>query len=148
MTIVAVSLLVVALVCAGAALTFWLLGRKARAAAEGEYAQTERLFLTSEAERRAAEVALQQAQRIQQIAATTFEEAKRIEELLVHPRFAMHRTTGRLRALRAHEAPDVAEELETTAPFSDCRKCFGKGWTARDRANGQVIPCVCVKRPA
>jgi len=71
---------------------------------------------------------------------------RRIEDSLVHPRFAMNRKTGHLRALRAHENPDLIDETEASEPALNCKQCHGRGWTARQSIGGEVIPCQCVKR--
>jgi hypothetical protein len=34
-------------------------------------------------------------------------------------------------------------ELEKL-PDPKCKKCYGKGWTGRDKDTGDVVPCRCV----
>lgn len=125
--------------CACAAgLAFFLRGRRVLAAAGRMTTSAERTLLQAQyVDERAGD---------QLAAATTMrEEARRIEELLVRPRWSLNLQSGRIRALLHGEEPDLAIEVEAQAPDQNC-ECGGRGWRGRDRNTQRVIPCKCVKR--
>ena len=122
-----------------ASLAFYLRARRLLAAAQEARDDAER----TEASARAAELhaggQLAQATGLR-------DEARRIEELLVRPRWALHLKTGRIRALLHDEEPEHLVEVEAQAADTNCRDCGGRGWAGRDRQTQRVVPCACVKR--
>lgn len=129
--------LVVLCVAAGLCAWAWLLRvriGKVRAAADLSLKTADAMLAASKQER--------------ELAGCIMAHVRKVEESLVRPRFAMSLESGMVRALRCDEAVNAGLEVETVDPDPNCRACFGKGWTGRDRATGRVIPCKCVRRRA
>lgn len=87
-----------------------------------------------------------EAEHERELAGALMVNVQKIEDSLTRPRFALNLVTGRIRALRHNEEPNLAEEVNTGDPNPDCKKCYGRGWDGRRRETGRVVPCVCVKR--
>ena len=71
------------------------------------------------------------------------EEARRIEDSLVHPRFVVNKMGG-FRALATRE-DRLDDETYCEEPNRFCGECFGRGWVGRDHDNGSVVHCKCIK---
>ncbi|MFH1569162.1 MAG: hypothetical protein ABIL09_14300 [Gemmatimonadota bacterium] len=106
-----------------------LVAQKARLEAEGLRKEAAIEHDEAEVERRVAKEALAEAQRI--------------EDSLVHPRFAVN-STGQFRVLAAREERGEQERY-CAEPNRNCKDCYGRGWTGRDHDTGQVKFCKCIK---
>ena len=122
-----------------AGLAMLLRGRRLLAAAQKSQADSERTLL-------AAGAAEDHIDEQLALAIGARDEALRIEELLVRPRWALNVKSGRIHALLHGEEPDLAVEVEAGEPDRDCKDCGGRGWRGRDTATQRVIPCACTKR--
>jgi len=139
-------LLIVSILSLVAALVLALYGRK-------KLAEATRTVTLAEQTRDVARALVESAREVQdeakherELAGALLAHVQKLEDSLVNPRFALNLKTGRIRALRYGEEPQLVEEVKTRDPDPDCRKCFGRGWSGRARETGAVIPCPCVRR--
>jgi len=73
-------------------------------------------------------------------------EARRIEEFLIRPRWALDIKAGTRRRIAG--VADFREgEVVIGQPTPECPRCHGKGWDGRDVKTGLVQPCKCCPRP-
>ncbi len=140
--------MIVAATILAASICLLVLAGRVRRSANRYLLTAERGILDAASKELSAQAALAAARNERELAGVMLTRVKAIEESLVHPRFALNRTTGRVRALRASELPDAVTELLCARPDDNCRKCFGKGWDRRFAETGEVVPCACIRRTA
>jgi len=141
-------LLIVSVLVLLAAVGLLLWARRKLATAEGRRAEAALAQAGAEETREIAAHERDAAQHERELAGALLEHVRKIEDSLTHPRFALHLDTGRVRALRHNEEPNLAEEIACSDPAPECKKCFGRGWNGRRRETGRVIPCPCVRQRA